>query len=177
MAILRQISQLGHPVLRQEAALVAAADDPGVQGLLEDMLLTVAEADGLGLAAPQVYESLSLFIMACCPNARYPEAPDLPPIAVINPEILWASDRIDSGWEGCLSIPSLRGLVPRHQRIGVRYLDSRGIQREEEYSDLPARIFQHEYDHVRGMMFIDRIVSSRDLISEKEYFRMMQQRD
>jgi peptide deformylase len=176
MPILRQIAQLGQPVLRGVADKVADPADPAVQALIDDLLVTVKEADGVGIAAPQVYEPLSLFIVASRPNPRYPYAPEMVPTAMINPEFLWVSDEKDKGWEGCLSIPGLRGLVPRHRRIGVRYLTRAGKMREEEYDDFLARVFQHEFDHVQGMVFIDRVEDTRELVTEQEYVRIIRNR-
>jgi peptide deformylase len=174
MPILRQIAQLGQPVLRGIAGKVADPTHPAVQALIEDMLVTVADANGVGIAAPQVFEALSLFIVSSHPNPRYPHAPAMEPTAIINPEIIWVSDEKESGWEGCLSIPGLRGLVPRHLKIGVRFQTRRGELREEQYEDFLARVFQHEFDHVQGMVFIDRVESTLDLVTEKEYFRSLQ---
>ncbi len=174
MPILRQIAQLGQPVLRTVGATILDPRDPAVQLLIDDMLVTVADANGVGIAAPQVFESLSLFIVSSHPNPRYPQAPEMEPLAMINPELLWTSDEKERAWEGCLSIPGVRGLVPRHRRIGVRYLSRAGEVREEEYEDFMARVFQHEFDHIRGMVFIDRVESSLDLVTEKEYFRILQ---
>jgi len=174
MAILRQIAQLGQPVLRGVAGKITDPADPDVQTLIDDLLVTVAEADGVGIAAPQVFAPLSLFIVASRPNARYPRAPEMEPTVMINPEIIWKSDESDKEWEGCLSIPGLRGLVPRQRRIGVRYLTRTGELREEEYDGFLARVFQHEYDHVQGMVFIDRVESTLELMTEKEYFRSLQ---
>lgn len=174
MPILRQIAQLGQPVLRAVAEKIARPDDPAVQSLIEDMLVTVADANGVGIAAPQVFESLSLFIVAPYPNSRYPHAPAMEPAAMINPEIVWASDEMEKGWEGCLSIPGLRGLVPRHKSIAVRYLDRKGELREAEYEGFLARVFQHEFDHVQGVVFIDRLENTRELMTEKEYLRSVQ---
>ncbi len=126
MTILRQIAQLGQPVLREPARAIVNPADPTVQALIDDMLATVADADGVGIAAPQIYESFSLFIVASRPNPRYPHAPAMTPTAMINPEIVWASAETETAWEGCLSVPGLRGLVSRHQRIGVRYLTRTG---------------------------------------------------
>lgn len=176
MPILRQIAQLGQPVLRGGGGRIADPRDPVIQALIDDMLVTVADANGVGIAAPQVFEPLSLFIVSSNPNPRYPQAPLMEPTAMINPELIWASDEKDTGWEGCLSIPGLRGLVPRHRRIGVRYLNRAGEVREEEYADFLARVFQHEFDHVQGMVFIDRVESTLDLVTEKEYFRSLQSR-
>jgi len=177
MPILRQIAQLGQPVLRGMAGLITDPADPVVQALIDDMLVTVADANGVGIAAPQVYEPLSLFIVSSYPNPRYPHAPNMEPTAMINPEILWVSDEKENDWEGCLSIPGLRGLVPRHRRIGLRYLTRTGKQHEEEYDGFLARVFQHEFDHVHGIMFIDMVESTLDLVTEKEYFRALQSRE
>lgn len=174
MPVLRQIAQLGQPVLRGVAGQITAVGDPAFQAIIDDMLVTVADANGVGIAAPQVFEPLSLFIVASRPNLRYPAAPEMEPTAMINPEILWVSDETEKGWEGCLSIPGLRGLVPRHTRIGVRYLTRGGELREEEYADFLARVFQHELDHVQGVLFIDRVESTRELMTEKEYLRSLQ---
>ena len=174
MSILRQIAQLGHPILWEIARKIADPRIPLIQTLIDDMLVTVSDADGVGVAAPQVFESLSVFLVASRPNPRYPHAPLMEPTAMINPEILWLSDVMVKDWEGCLSIPGLRGLVPRHTRLGVRYLDRQGELREEEYADFTARVLQHEFDHLQGVLFIDRIESTRDLFSEKEYMRRLQ---
>ncbi|KAB0671864.1 peptide deformylase [Oryzomonas sagensis] len=173
MPILRQIAQLGQPVLRQETACVGNPADPLIQTLIDDMLATMAEANGVGIAAPQVFEPLRLFIVASHPNPRYPQAPVMAPTAMLNPEILWRSDEIEQGWEGCLSVPGIRGLVPRSLRIGVRYLSRGGGVCEEELSGFIARVFQHEHDHISGMVFLDRVASNRDLISEREYLRLV----
>ena len=173
MAIIRQIAQLGQPVLREVVGKIKDPADPAVQALIDDMLVTVADANGVGIAAPQVFESLSLFIVASSPNPRYPNAPQMEPTAMINPEILWRSEDKEKGWEGCLSIPGLRGLVPRHRWIGVRYLTREGEMREVEFEDFLARVFQHEFDHLHGIVFIDRLESTQDLITEKEYLRSL----
>ena len=175
MPILRQIAQLGEPVLRRVAGKVADPLGHAVQALIDDMLVTMVDADGVGIAAPQVFEPLSLFIVSSRPNQRYPEAPEMEAAAMLNPEILWASEEKEKGWEGCLSIPGLRGLVPRHRRIGVRYLNRAGEVREEEYSGFLARVFQHEFDHVQGILYVDRVESTHDLITEKVYLRNCKQ--
>ena len=174
MPILRQIAQLGQPVLRGVAGTIADPLALAVKALIDDMLVTVADANGVGIAAPQVFEPLSLFIVASRPNPRYPHATEMEPTAMINPEILWVSDEQEKGWEGCLSIPGLRGLVPRHRRIGVRYLNRAGEVREEEYADFLARVFQHEFDHVQGVVYLDRVESTQELVTEKEYLRIVQ---
>jgi peptide deformylase len=149
--------------------------DPSVQSLIEDLLVTVGDANGVGIAAPQVYEPLALFIVAPRPNPRYPHAPVMEPLALINPEIVRASDETEKGWEGCLSVPGIRGLVPRHLRIAVRFLDRRGELREMELEGFTARVFQHEFDHLNATLFIDRVETSLEFISEKEYLRLVSQ--
>jgi len=176
MPILRQIAQLGQPVLRGVAVKVDKPADPAVQALIDDLLVTVAEVYGVGIAAPQVYEPLSIFIVASRPNPRYPHAPEREPMAMINPEIIWRSDEMEKGWEGCLSIPGLRGQVPRHRKIGVRYLSRTGELIEEEYEGFLARVFQHEFDHLQGVVFVDRLESTVELVTEKEYLRGLQDR-
>lgn len=173
MPILRQIAQLGQPVLRQVARPIADPAASVVQTLIDDMLATVADANGVGIAAPQVFEPFALFIVASGPNPRYPHAPSMEATAMLNPKLVWVSDEKEKGWEGCLSIPGLRGLVPRHTRIGVRYLTRTGEVREEEYRDFLARVFQHEFDHLQGVVFIDRLESTRELVTEKEYLRLL----
>lgn len=174
MPVLRQIAQLGQPVLRGIGGRISDPGAPEIQALIDDLLVTVADANGVGIAAPQVFEPLSLFIVSSHPNPRYPLAPLMEPTVMINPELLWVSDEKDAGWEGCLSIPGLRGLVRRHRRIGVRYLTGNGELREEEFADFLARVFQHEFDHVQGTVFIDRVESTLDLMTEKEYLRSLQ---
>jgi len=174
MPILRQIAQLGQPVLRGVAGKITDPRDLAVQALIDDLLVTVEDASGVGIAAPQVFEPRALFIVASRPNSRYPHAPAMEPTAMINPEIIWKSAGMEKGWEGCLSIPGLRGMVPRHRRIGIRYLTREGEVREEEYCDFLARVFQHELDHLQGMVFIDRLESTLDLVTEKEYLRLLQ---
>ena len=173
MPILRQIAQLGQPVLRQETRRIETSADPAVQSLIDDLLVTVAEANGVGIAANQVFESLRLFIVASHPNPRYPQAPMMEPTPMLNPEIVWQSDEQEQGWDGCLSVPGIRGLVPRSTSIGVRWLDRNGLQREEELEGFLARIFQHEFDHISGLVFLDRVEDNREIIAEKEYQRIM----
>ncbi len=177
MPILRQIAQLGHPVLRQKALEVTDPGLPLIQSLIDDMLVTVVEANGVGLAAPQVYEPLRIFIIASRPNSRYPKAPVMEPAALLNPEIIWASDEKVKAWEGCLSIPGFRGFVPRSTKIGVKYLTRSGALREEEFNGFLARIFQHEFDHLNATVFLDRVESTQELICEKEYLRMFNSAD
>lgn len=165
------IAQLGHAVLRKRAIEVdnILADD--CQQLISQMMTTVSKAGGVGIAAPQIHHSVRIFIMCSKPNARYPDAPLMPPTAIINPQILDYSDEKVKGWEGCLSVPSMRGLVPRHNQLTVRYFDQQAHQQQQKLTGFLARIFQHELDHLDGLTFIDRLESTLDLISEDEWYQ------
>ncbi len=165
------IAQLGHPVLRQRAQVVDDILASDCQALISEMIDTVEQASGVGIAAPQIYKSLRIFIMSSKPNPRYPDAPLMPITAIINPEIIHASSEMEKGWEGCLSVPSMRGFVPRHKKISVRYHDQQGQVQETEFNGFLARIFQHELDHLDGLTFIDRLESTKDLISESEWYQ------
>lgn len=177
MPILRQIAQLGHPVLRQHAQVVASPAPSFIQPLIEDLLVTVADVGGVGIAAPQVYESIRLFVVASRPTPRYPSAPRMEPVAMINPELAWRSEETEKAWEGCLSVPGIRGMVPRSARIRVRYLTSGGELHEEEYVGFLARIFQHELDHLDGLVFLDRVENTREIVTEREYQRILARED
>ena len=160
------ILQQGHPILQQSAQAVGDISDPAIQILIKTMFKMVIDVQGMGLAAPQIAHSLQIFIMASHPNSRYPHAPLMPTCAVINPHIVWRSKQIVQDWEGCLSVPKLRGYVPRSETIHVRYYTADNVLIETEYTGFLARIFQHEYDHLIGKLFIDRVHFSHDLISE-----------
>ncbi|MBW4611919.1 MAG: peptide deformylase [Desmonostoc vinosum HA7617-LM4] len=164
-----QIIQLGNPILRQKAALVDNIQDVCIQKLIVDLIATVGTANGVGIAAPQVAASYRLFIVASRPNPRYPNAPEMEPTAMINPKIIARSTEVVKGWEGCLSVPGIRGSVPRHQAIEVEYTDHLGQLQKRELTDFVARIFQHEYDHLDGIVFVDRLESNLDMITEQEY--------
>lgn len=163
------IIQLGNPILRQTASFVENVKEEKIQTLIDDLLVTVQKSNGVGIAAPQVAESYRLFIVASRPNPRYPNAPEMEPTVMINPKILAYSDEIVKGWEGCLSVPGIRGFIPRYQAITVEYLDRSGKLEKKDFSDFIARIFQHEYDHLDGLVFVDRLESTLDLMTEHEY--------
>lgn len=173
MGKILEITELGHPILRQRSSEVGNLEDQEVQNFIDDLIETCIDSNGVGIAAPQVNEAKRIFIISSRPNSRYPNAPELGPIALINPEITSFSDEKEKGWEGCLSIPGIRGLVPRHRKIKVKYLTREGDEVENEFSDFIARIFQHELDHLDGIVFLDRIDSNKDIITEKEYQRLM----
>jgi len=165
------IAQLGNAVLRQRALEIKNILSDECQQLIGQMMFAVSEAGGVGIAAPQIHHSVRVFIMCSQPNARYPDAPLMPPTAIINPEILHVSNDKEKAWEGCLSVPSMRGLVPRHSQITVRYFNQKGNEQQQELTGFIARIFQHELDHLNGLTFIDQLESTKDLISEAEWHK------
>jgi peptide deformylase len=164
-----KIIELGNPILRSTAGAIDRATAPHIIELANNLIATAETANGVGIAAPQVAKSYRLFIMASRPSIRYPHAPKMPPTAVINPVILTHSDETVKDWEGCLSVPGLRGLVPRSQSIAVEYTDLNGKQQKQILTGFIARIFQHELDHLNGILFIDRLETIKDLYTEEEY--------
>lgn len=167
-----EIAQLGHPVLRKIAEPVEKIDD-SVQQLIDDLFATSDAASGAGIAAPQVYVSSRVFILSIKPSVRYPDAPEVLPTAVINPEILWQSEKLEKDWEGCLSVPGIRGRVPRPDAIGVRYQTRDGETVEREFSGFAARVFLHEHDHLEGMTWLDHVEDNREIVSEQEFIRAL----
>lgn len=163
-----QLKSTESTVLRQVARDVGIPLSPAIRQLVIDLIHTADMANGVGIAAPQVAVSLNLFILASRPSPRYPHAPTMEPTAIINPQIIDRSSENICGWEGCLSVPDCRAVVSRAQWINVEYVDICGQLQQNHFSDFVARIFQHEYDHLHGVLFIDR-VQPKDLISEEEY--------
>ncbi|MDX2244209.1 MAG: peptide deformylase [Leptolyngbyaceae cyanobacterium bins.302] len=163
------IIELGNPELRRVAEPIADVTNDRIQSLIDSLLTKVKEANGVGIAAPQVGESVRLFIVASRPNLRYPHAPTMAPIAMINPRILSHSDDTEKGWEGCLSVPGIRGLVPRYKQIQVEYIGCDGNPYQQTLTDFVARIFQHELDHLDGKVFLDRVETTLDLMTEQEF--------
>ncbi len=165
------IAQLGHPILRKKALIVDNICSGETQQLIDKLISSAEISGGVGIAAPQIYHDKQIFIMCSKPSLRYPEAPQMKPCAIINPKIISTSTSVVKGWEGCLSVPSMRGLVSRHDEIKVSFYDSSATKHIRSYKGFIARIFQHEYDHLHGKTFIDRLESSHDLISESEWYR------
>jgi peptide deformylase len=167
-----KISEIGSPVLRQRSNIITNFADPQIDNLIDDLIATADVANGVGIAAPQVAASVRLFIVASRPSPRYPFAPTMEPTAMINPQIIDRSTEVVLGWEGCLSVPDVRGQVPRHQKIEVTYLTRHGELVQQELTGFIARIFQHELDHLDGILFPDRVANPTDLITEAEYLKI-----
>ena len=168
MSILK-VARMGHPVLRERARPVAKSDlrDPLMQKLIDDMIDTMHEYHGVGLAAPQVHEGLRLFVALLEDDP----GPKSEATVIINPEILPSGSTKEEGWEGCLSIPDIRGMVPRFTEITVSALDRNGKSIELRVKNCPARVVQHETDHLDGVLFFDRMTSMQSLTYLDEYSR------
>lgn len=163
------IAELGNPILRCQAQSVDTVREPKIIQLIDDLIATAQLNNGVGIAAPQVSQSYRLFIVASRPSIRYPQAPKMNPTAMINPTIISYSKEIVKDWEGCLSVPGWRGLVPRDRVIEVEYTTIAGDRLRKIFTDFIARIFQHELDHLDGIVFLDRLESKGDLYTEAEY--------
>jgi peptide deformylase len=175
----REIVEVGHPVLRERAREIAPEElgSPEIQALIDDMIETMRAANGAGLAANQVGETVRVAVVEVRPdNPRYPYKPAIPLTVIVNPEIEAVDDDVEQINEGCLSVPNLRGEVPRHMAIRVRYLDREGTEHEEVRRGLTAGTFQHELDHLDGMLFLDR-VSDPATFSTWEQFNRFQRAD
>jgi peptide deformylase len=170
MAGIFKIVQIGYPVLRKKAVPVSSIESSEIQDFIGDLTETLLAAKGVGIAAPQVDMSLRLFIIAphadpsCCP-----ETTEMGLEIVINPEMIAHSREIVKGWEGCLSVPGLRGLVPRYRSVALRYTRKDGTKDERIFTDFAARICQHELDHLDGLIYLDRIENTADIVSDTYY--------
>jgi peptide deformylase len=169
-----EIAQLGAKVLRQHAEIVRHVDSPDIQQIIKDMQATLAATQGVGLAAPQISQLKRIIIVASRPTTRYPTAPLMVPTVMINPVSYALSDEKEKDWEGCLSIPGIRALVPRYRDIRVQYTDGQGKHIELKLEGFVARVFQHEADHLDGKVYLDRVESSTDIISESEYLKLLE---
>jgi peptide deformylase len=174
MSILK-VARMGHPVLRQKARAIEKHElkSPVLQQFIDDMIETMKEYSGVGLAAPQVHESVRIFVAHLDAEGRGEGAP----IALVNPEIEVVGDQVVEGWEGCLSIPDIRGKVPRALEIKVRAFDRHGKRIEIAAREFPARVIQHETDHLDGVLFFDRMRSFETLSYLEEFSRYHARRD
>ncbi len=170
MSILK-VARMGHPVLRTKTRPVDRNEirHATVQKLIDDMIETMTEYHGVGLAAPQVHEERRLFVAALNPGSDDEEPSE--PIVLVNPEITRVGSELVEDWEGCLSIPDIRGRVPRAREIKVRALDRRGEKVELHAKNYAARVIQHEADHLDGILFFDRMRSFESLTFLEEYSR------
>jgi len=183
MSILK-VARMGHPVLRARAKPLEPADikSPAVQQLIDDMFETMQEYQGVGLAAPQVHASVRLFVAGFAPRANDDDDEDdeedrVPLMALINPEISVVGDDTADDWEGCLSIPDIRGRVTRAREIKVKAYDRRGRRIEITARNFTARVIQHETDHLDGVLFFDRMASFETLTFLDEFSKYWSRRN
>ena len=168
-----KVARLGHPVLRQIAEPIPPDQitTAAVQQFIDDMIETMYEYDGAGLAAPQVHVSQQIVVMEVSKNPRYPEAPEIPLTININPEITPLTEAMEEDWEGCLSLPGLRGRVPRYTEIRLRAYDRHGQRIDFVAEGFHARVIQHECDHLQGKMYVDRMRDISSLTFLEEFMK------
>jgi len=160
MSVVLPVAKRGEDILKLIAAPVSANElnSNCLYQLADAMHATMLERNGVGIAAPQVYISKRVIIVASRPNPRYPDAPEMEAVAMVNPEILEFSNEVCLGEEGCLSVPDERGQVERAEMVKVKYLTLQGEMVETVFHGFPARIVQHEVDHLNGILFVERII-------------------
>lgn len=156
MAI-KEVLRIGHPVLQQIATAITVFDSPELHELVQDMMDTMAAENGAGLAAPQIGISQRVVIFGFEFNERYPDVEAIPLTVLVNPQIIITDDTLEPGWEGCLSIPAMRGLVPRYHAIRYQGFDAFGNLIDRQVSGFHARVVQHECDHLDGILYPQRI--------------------
>jgi len=160
--MIREVLRMGDPRLLGRAREVERFGTPELQALITDMRDTMAHLDGAGLAAPQIGVPLRVVIFGVSANPRYPDAEAVPETVLINPVIEPLDDSMDEAWEGCLSVPGMRGLVPRYRRIRYRGMDEHGVAIDRTVQDFHARVVQHECDHLDGLLYPMRIADLRN---------------
>ena len=168
MPRIMKVSLLGQSILREKAKPVLNVNDPVIQKLIDNMIKTFEKRKGVGIAAPQVDKPYRLFIISSQPSLRCPDIPVIKPIAIINPVIKSVSYEMEKDWESCLSIPGIRGLVSRHKSLTVTFTNRNGQMEEMFFEGFIARVFQHEYDHIEGIVYLDR-ADPLDLVMEEVY--------
>jgi peptide deformylase len=172
MAI-RKIAQIGHPVLRQVAREITRDElaSPEMQQFIDDLIETMRDADGAGLAAIQVYEPIRICAIEVRDNPRYPYKPRIPLTILVNPVLTPIGDEMFENYEGCLSVPNLRGRVRRHVTIRCQAWDRQGKPIDAEIRGITAGTYQHEVDHLDGTIFVDRVADPRSLATWTEFER------
>jgi len=156
MAI-KQILRIGNPILRQATESITAFDTPDLHNLIQDMKDTMEANNGAGLAAIQIGITKQVMIFGIEKNPRYPDVETIPSTTIINPKYEVLNKEKEDGWEGCLSVPGMRGLVPRYKHIRYYGFDEFGAVIEREVTNFHARVFQHEFDHIEGVLYPDKI--------------------
>jgi peptide deformylase len=172
---IKPVLRMGHPVLLEKAQAVEAFDTPGLHALIEDMQETMQSKSGAGIAAPQIGVSLQVVIFGVEATPRYPDAPSVPFTVLVNPVVEPIGEETEEGWEGCLSVPGMRGVVPRYSRVHYRGFDQYGNEIDRRVDGFHARVVQHECDHLQGILYPMRITDLRlfgfneELFPEQEF--------
>lgn len=166
----RAVLRMGDPRLLEAAQPVTAFDTPELHALIADMEETMSARNGAGLAAPQIGVGLQVVIFGVEHSPRYPDAEPVPRTVLVNPQLTVLDEEQEEGWEGCLSVPGMRGLVPRFKRLRYRGMDARGTPVDRAVSDFHARVVQHECDHLAGILYPMRIRDLRNFGFTEELF-------
>ncbi len=190
---IRKVARMGHPVLREKAKHISPKQitTPEIQGLIQDLVDTMEEYGGIGIAAPQIHESKSVAIIRMdtesekyksafklgAKGGKFKDANGDPVAVFINPVIKVLDDKRQEFWEGCLSVPGLRGLVARPRKVSIEYLDENGDEQKITVEDFSATVVQHELDHLMGTLYVDRIQDKTKLMFEEEYVKYVQSED
>ena len=173
---LRKIATIGNPILRQPTRAVTKEElaSPKMQGFIDDLVETMLDANGAGIAANQVYEPVRICALHVKDNPRYPYKPNYPLTILVNPKLSPTIEETFMNFEGCLSVPNLRGEVPRNLGVRVRAMDRHGRDLDFEVKGLTAGTFQHEVDHLYGKLFVDRVVDTKTLCTWQDFERYFQ---
>ena len=166
----REVLRMGHPVLREKAKPVEAFGTPELRALLEDMKETMAAKNGAGLAAPQIGVSQRIVIFGVDHNPRYPDAEEVPFTVLVNPKLVMLTREVDEDWEGCLSVPGMRGVVPRYTKLRYSGFDIEGNPIERVADGFHARVVQHECDHLDGILYPQRMTDMSRFGFNEELF-------
>lgn len=170
---LLKIAQIGHPVLRQRARELSQEElkSPETQSFIDNLIETMRDANGAGLAAIQVYQPVRIVVIEVHDNPRYPYKPNIPLTILVNPVLRPRSNEMFDNFEGCLSVPNLRGIVQRHVELEVSGWDRHGNHYTQEWRGISAGTFQHEVDHLDGKLFLDRVTDTASLCTITEFER------
>jgi len=166
----REVLRMGHPVLREKAKPVEAFGTPELRALFEDMKETMAAKNGAGLAAPQIGVSQRIVIFGVDHNPRYPDAEEVPFTVLVNPKLVMLTREVEEDWEGCLSVPGMRGVVPRYTKLRYTGFDIEGNPIERVAEGFHARVVQHECDHLDGILYPQRMTDMSRFGFNEEVF-------
>ena len=168
---MRGIKTIGEEILKTIAQEVDLTLIKKKRQLIEEMIKIMRANKGVGIAAPQVGAAERIVVLEIGNNERYPDAAKMPLTIMINPQISIIDGEKEDGYEGCLSVPGIRGLVPRYKKIKVEYVNQKGEVQKKELEDFPARVAQHEIDHLKGIVFLERVEDSKSFITDENYFK------